>query len=292
MGYFFSHTSEDKKVFVEPLARRLRDLAVRVWYDRFVLVPGDRLSEKIGEGLAKSRSGLLVISKVFLTKPWGRYELSGLVNRFVEENIPLIPIWVDVSRADVAAKNPAIADLLSIKADPTEIELCALEILRVVRPQLHENLSMLGAIDSKKIKIVKLKRSKIKEGPIRHHDLPSELLVRMQNIWFELKDIYKISLAKFIERFQRDLRPEREVGIFERLVGAMKITFELLKNRTRYRKDVFRVLLGFSMGNHEQIFDETERGKIPKPIPNASARAWLKVVPQVTVSDVDDTGRP
>jgi hypothetical protein len=75
---FISHPSEDKATFVDPLARRLKELAVRVWYDRFVLIPGDRLSEKIAEGLAQSRCGLLVISPAFIGKPWPRYEMSGL----------------------------------------------------------------------------------------------------------------------------------------------------------------------------------------------------------------------
>jgi hypothetical protein len=78
---FICHSSNDKKSFVEPLSIELKKLGVRVWFDKFVLVPGDRLSEKIAEGLATTRSGVLVISKSFIGKPWTRYELSGLVNR-------------------------------------------------------------------------------------------------------------------------------------------------------------------------------------------------------------------
>jgi hypothetical protein len=64
---FISHASGDKELFVDSLSTRLRELAVRVWHDKFTLLPGDRLSEKIVEGLAKSRGGLLVISKAFLS---------------------------------------------------------------------------------------------------------------------------------------------------------------------------------------------------------------------------------
>lgn len=287
---FISHASEDKKRFVEPLARRLRELAVRVWYDRFVLLPGDRLSEKIGEGLAKSRAGLLVISRVFLSKPWGAYELSGLLNRFVEEKVPLIPVWIDVSRADVAAKNPALADLLSIKGDPKKIEESALEVLRVVRPQLYDNVTALSSVGTKKVKILKVARKQIKDGPIRHHDLPPALLVRMRNVWFQLKDVQSTSLANFIERFQRDLRPEREVEIFELIVAAMQIAVGLLKNETRLRKQLYSILIRFSLGDNAGVFDDTENGKIPRHVTMAAARAWLNVVPKVTVSDVTDSG--
>jgi hypothetical protein len=143
---FISHASEDKEAFVEPLANRLKELAVRVWYDKFVLLPGDRLSEKIGEGLAECRCGLLVLSKTFIKKPWTKYELSGLVNRFVEDNTRLIPIWYGINRAEVAAFNPALADLFSIEGNPKQVDKCALEILRVIRPQLYENLKILSQI--------------------------------------------------------------------------------------------------------------------------------------------------
>lgn len=63
-----SHASEDKVTFVDPLARRLRQLAVRVWYDRFILAPGDRLSEKIAEGIAQSRCGRLISRRAFIGK--------------------------------------------------------------------------------------------------------------------------------------------------------------------------------------------------------------------------------
>ena len=40
---FISHASEDKEVFVGPLAERLRQHGVRLWYDEFTLTMGDSL---------------------------------------------------------------------------------------------------------------------------------------------------------------------------------------------------------------------------------------------------------
>ena len=64
---FISHASEDKESFVDPLAHRLKELSVRTWYDKFVLIPGDRLTEKIAEGLAECRCGLLVLPESCIT---------------------------------------------------------------------------------------------------------------------------------------------------------------------------------------------------------------------------------
>ena len=66
---FISHASEDKD-FVEPLAERLRELGLTVWYDKFVLKIGDSLRESIDRGLASSRYGVVVISHAFFTKRW------------------------------------------------------------------------------------------------------------------------------------------------------------------------------------------------------------------------------
>jgi TIR domain len=288
---FISHASEDKELFVNPLSTRLRELAVRVWYDKFTLLPGDRLSEKIGEGLAKSRGGLLVISKAFLSKPWTSYELSGLINRFVEEQIPLIPIWIDVSRADVSAKNPALADLLSIKGTPNEIDRCALEIIRVIRPQLYDNFAVLSAGNKSTFKMGKVRLSDMKSGPIRHHDLPDSILIRIQNIWLATNDVFETSLKQSIENFQRDLQPEKEVEIWERIVGALQIASNCLYNGNSCRREIFSILLRFSLGDNEQVFEDVGNGKLSEEIVRAAAQAWLAVVPNVTVPDVEQTGK-
>lgn len=273
---FISHSSEDKPDFVDPLAGRLKELAVRVWYDRFILSPGDRLSEKIAEGLAKSRCGVLVLSKAFIGKPWPAYELSGLVNRFVEEGTRLIPIWLDVSRSEVAAFNPALADLFSIPGKLDAVHDCAMEILRIVRPQLYENLSLLATVDRTKVRVEKRPISEMKtEGPIRHHDLPPELLLRLQNIWFATRDVFPISLEKTIENFQKDLRPEREVTAMERLVSALNIVMDVLKSQELpLRKEAWRILIGFSVGNHKDLFAQADQGLIDHEVMTAAMYAW------------------
>ncbi len=283
---FISHASDDKEAFVDPLARRLRQLAVRVWYDKFVLIPGDRLSEKIAEGLAKSRYGLLVISPAFISKKWTRYELSGLINRFVEDNTRLIPLWLGITRAEVVAFNPALADLLSIHANKDNIEACTLEILRIVRPQLYENVSLLGMQLPDEIK--KVRPKDLKEGPIRHHDLPAALLVRIQNIWFSIRDVVSVPLEKTIENFQRDLRPESEVEIWERIISAANAAMARLKtNDSATRQQLFKVLFLLATGTSQSVTERLRSGDIDTAIVEAARYGLNKAVPVVTVSDVD-----
>ncbi len=65
---FICHASEDKQEFVDPLAKSLEEAGLKVWYDRFVLKLGDDIAEKIDQGLANSRYGVVVLSKTFLAK--------------------------------------------------------------------------------------------------------------------------------------------------------------------------------------------------------------------------------
>ena len=60
MKVFISYASEDRADFVDSLATALRSSGLDVWYDQFVLRPGDSLREKIESGLAQCDYGIVV----------------------------------------------------------------------------------------------------------------------------------------------------------------------------------------------------------------------------------------
>ena len=62
---FICHASEDKKDFVRPLAELIQQQNIDVWYDEFSLSIGDSLTQKIDEGLAKAKFGIVVLSPNF-----------------------------------------------------------------------------------------------------------------------------------------------------------------------------------------------------------------------------------
>jgi hypothetical protein len=65
---FVSHASEDTEAVAVPLADHLSRAGLRVWLDEHVLSVGDSLREKIDEGLAASRFGVVIVSPAFLRK--------------------------------------------------------------------------------------------------------------------------------------------------------------------------------------------------------------------------------
>lgn len=108
---FICHASEDKEDFVRPLAEKLRQQHLDVWYDEFSLKIGDSLTQKIDEGLSKSRYGIVVLSPNFFKKPWAKRELNGLTMReMVEKKDLILPIWHRVNVLDVMKYSPSLAD--------------------------------------------------------------------------------------------------------------------------------------------------------------------------------------
>ena len=70
---FLSHSAKDKAV-VRPLAERLRADGLKVWFDEWVLKPGDSIPAKIEEGLEHSRVLVLCMSAQAFGSDWAQLE--------------------------------------------------------------------------------------------------------------------------------------------------------------------------------------------------------------------------
>ena len=130
---FISHASEDKDAVVRPLANALRDGGLRVWFDEFELRIGDSLRRKIDLGLAKSRFGVVVLSRSFFAKGWPNYELDGIVTRAVSGEQVVLPIWHEITKQEVIDYSPSLADKLARSTGTRTIEEIAAEIIEVIR---------------------------------------------------------------------------------------------------------------------------------------------------------------
>lgn len=111
---FISHASEDKDGFVRPFAEKLVAAGVRPFYDEMSLVWGDSLRRRIDEGLARSRFGVVILSKPFFAKDWPQRELDGLVQLEIAGRSRILPIWHEISKDEVARFSPTLADKLAL----------------------------------------------------------------------------------------------------------------------------------------------------------------------------------
>lgn len=132
---FISHASEDKESLVRPLAEKLVQYGVDVWYDEFSLELGDSLTASIDKGLLGSEFGLIVISPWFFQKSWTDYELRSLLTKELNGGKTILPIWHNVDKQLVASKSLFLADKKALSSH-IGIQRLAFEIVRVVRPDI------------------------------------------------------------------------------------------------------------------------------------------------------------
>lgn len=129
---FISHASEDKDAVARPLAIALEAAGLTVWYDEFEMRIGDSLRRKIDCGLAHSRFGIVVISRDFIKKGWTNYELNGIVTRTVSGEQVMLPIWHNITKDEVIAYSPTLADKVARNTATDSIDDIASEIVELI----------------------------------------------------------------------------------------------------------------------------------------------------------------
>jgi TIR domain len=93
---FISHASEDKERFVLAFAERLRGNGVDAWVDKWEMLPGDSLVDRIfEEGLKDADTVIAIVSHISVSKPWVREELNTSVVARIDKKIRLIPVVID-----------------------------------------------------------------------------------------------------------------------------------------------------------------------------------------------------
>lgn len=246
---FVSHASEDKEKFVRPLADLLSRLGVKAWYDETELKPGDSLSRSLDKGLSLSRHGIVVLSKAFFTKVWTEHELRGLIAREIGSDAVILPVWYGVTRDEVLAYSPPLADKVAVVAAEKSAAEVAVEILRTARPDLHESLirrlEYLRLIHAAPVELMPL--SEIKPGPRRREALPAPLLTRIDLIHTIFSDVTPLSFERIREGYLRDLVPEDELRIWERMAVAYMKYVANHEPDLEERSEAFSTLLAISM---------------------------------------------
>ena len=110
---FISYAAEDREAVAAPLADRLESAGLSVWIDGRQLQLGDSIVEKIEEGLANSRYGVVILSPAFIANQWPRRELNALFSLEEGGTPRILPVWHDLDHAAVVAYSPILADRLA-----------------------------------------------------------------------------------------------------------------------------------------------------------------------------------
>ena len=112
---FISYASEDKESFVDQLYEALKEVFY-VWYAECSLTVGDKLHNKISEGLRECDYGVVVLSDAFFSKKWPQSELDGLLSLEDENRKIILPVWHNVDVDQVKKFSPILAGRLGIES--------------------------------------------------------------------------------------------------------------------------------------------------------------------------------
>lgn len=128
---FVSHANEDKDTIARPLAQKLVELGLRVWFDEFNLQIGDKLRESIDHGLSRSNFGVVIVSKNFFSNNWTKMELEALIILYVRNITKILPVWHGVESHDVIDFSPMLASIIALSSS-SGIDIVASKIYKAI----------------------------------------------------------------------------------------------------------------------------------------------------------------
>lgn len=124
---FLCHAREDKARVVRELACALERDGITYWLDEAEIKWGDSVTQKVNEGLARSRFVIVVLSESFLAKrkTWPRRELNAALNiEATSGDVKVLPLLVGDSVVDEIQKQlPLLNDKLyeTWEGDPGKV---------------------------------------------------------------------------------------------------------------------------------------------------------------------------
>ena len=114
---FVSHASEDKDRFVIEFATQLRQRGINAWLDKWEMLPGDSLVDKIfEEGIKDAKAVIVVLSKFSVEKPWVREELNAACVKRINSGSKLIPVVIDDCEVPEALKSTVWETITDLSA--------------------------------------------------------------------------------------------------------------------------------------------------------------------------------
>lgn len=112
---FVSHATEDKEGFSDEFVRILQEkYNLKVWYDAVSIKWGDSIRTEIDRGLKRSKFGVVILSRSYISKYWTNYELEGLFQRESNGGKLILPIWHNITKQEVQKFSSSLAGKMAM----------------------------------------------------------------------------------------------------------------------------------------------------------------------------------
>jgi hypothetical protein len=120
---FVSHASEDKERFVLDFATKLRAKGIDAWLDKWEILPGDSLIDKLfEEGIKNAQAVIVVVSNFSVNKPWVREELNAATVKRINGKSKLIPVVIDDCQVPEALQSTVWEKVKDLNSYDAELE--------------------------------------------------------------------------------------------------------------------------------------------------------------------------
>jgi hypothetical protein len=261
MRIFICHASEDKESFVQPLAEALRS-GFDVWYDEWTLTIGDSLLKKINEGLTSCDFAVVVLSPSFFNKRWPQAELDGLFALEETTGKMILPIWKDLSGAEVAKFSPILAGRLAARAADGVPQVVA-EIRRAI--EVSTRTREISASDSV------LQKAKSVSRALEEKQNAEYLLRTVEGVSLILKSEVELTdyFVKFSFKLEEETQGLRLNVVGKSFVGGSPSDFMVCTN-FGLRMEI--MLIGYYRNSAEAAELYVRMQQIDKPGPGTEPR--------------------
>lgn len=110
---FVSYSNRDRG-FVEQLVHDLQENGINPWYDRWEMLPGDSLMQKIGDAILENEYLVVVLSPNSAESEWVKRELGlALTREFRERRVQVIPALLQDCSIPAFLQDKVYADFRS-----------------------------------------------------------------------------------------------------------------------------------------------------------------------------------
>ena len=129
-----------------------------------------------------------------------------------------------------------------------------------------------GQVDRQQPKIERVDTATLKPGPIQHERLSDEQLRRITHLHEILAEVDPSSLETWTDNFKRDMDPDKEIAVWERIAKAYTNYISQRKLSLEAKRDVLQTLVVASMSSDEEVIKSLKL----KVLSQDEARAIIK----------------
>jgi hypothetical protein len=105
-------------------------------------------------------------------------------------------------------------------------------------------------------RVVQVDPRTLQPGPIQRDALSDEQMTRIRTLRATFVEVDGLTVEQWVDNFKRDMDPDRELRIWERIAKAYRTYCDGKKLSLKAKKEVYRVVLLRSMSSERDVLEK------------------------------------